>query len=103
MKAYDEEPSRISVQMIQMYYEQIPQLKAGIDVFWKKAADDFRTNKESILKQGGYHHKVVAALVGSEYLKMQAIKENKAELAQKYEKEAAELTEIMNSLREKTW
>jgi len=103
MKAYEDEPSRITIQMIQIFYDRYPLLKPRIDEFWKKVTDDFRTNKESILKEGGYHHRVVAALVGSEYLRMQAMRDNKKDVVQEYGKEAAELTEIMNSLREKTW
>jgi hypothetical protein len=103
IKAFEAEPSRISIQMIQIFYERYPQLKPRIDEFWKKVTDDFRTNKASILKQGGYHHRVVAALVGTEYLRIQAVKENKKELVEGYTKESAGLSEIMNSLREKTW
>jgi len=103
IKAYDEEPSRITVQMMQILYERYPQLRPRIDAFWKKTADDFIENKEKYLSQGGYHHRIVAFLVAVNYLQPGLIKENKTEVVEQYQKESKGLDEIISSLPEKTW
>jgi hypothetical protein len=103
IKSYEEEPSRIAVQLIQIFYDRYPALRPQIDEFWKKVVDDFLANKKNYFRQAGYHHRVVAALVGIEHLRPVLAKENNNEKLQRYEKERVELTDIMNELRDKTW
>jgi hypothetical protein len=103
IKSFEESPSRIAMQMIQAFSDRYPALRPKIGEFLKRTVDDFLANKASYLSRGGYHHRVVAAIVAIEYLGPVAAKENNKELVQQYEQERVELTRIMNSLREGAW
>ncbi len=103
IKCFEESPSRIPVQMVQVFYDRYPALRPKVGEFLKGVMDDFLANKARYLSRGGYHHRVVAALVAIEYLRPIAAQENNKELLEQYEQERVELTEIMNDLRDKTW
>jgi hypothetical protein len=103
VKSFEESPSRVAMQMIQVFYERYSALRPGIDGFFKRTVDDFWANKAKYLGHGGYHHRVVATLIALEYLRPAAVKEDNKELLQRYEQEKAELAGVMNSLRDKSW
>ncbi len=91
IKAYEEDPTRTPLQLIQIYYERYPQLRQSIDVFWQKVVDDFEANKKKYLRHSGYYFRAVGVLMGISRLEPQAVEQNKKDVVELYEREKVEL------------
>ena len=97
--AFEESPTRTSVQLIQIYYERYPQFRPQVDAFWQKALDDFHLNKQKYLSSDGYYFRAVGALMAMGHL--QSIGQGK-ELEQ-FEKERVELQRVIELMQDKRW
>jgi len=97
--AFEESPTRTPVQLIQIYYERYPQLRPQIDAFWQKVLDDFHLKKQKYLSSDGYYFRAVGALMAMGHLQPTASKET----IESYEREKAELQQIIELMQDKRW
>jgi len=103
IKAFEEEPTRLPLQMIQVFNERYPPLRPQINEFWKRFLDDFLANKEKYLSRDGYYQRAAGALMAIGYLELIAEKENNNEMVRRYEQEKKELMEVANNMRDLRW
>ncbi|MGA2071473.1 MAG: hypothetical protein ABSG97_08990 [Sedimentisphaerales bacterium] len=97
--AFEENPSRAPMQLMQIYYEHYPQIRPQIDAFWKKMLEDFHANKQKYLNSDGYYYRAVGALMAMGQLQPTADKET----IKSYERERAELQRMIDLMQYKRW
>ncbi|MCJ7728634.1 MAG: hypothetical protein MUO27_01955, partial [Sedimentisphaerales bacterium] len=103
IKAYEENPVRLSMQMIQVFYDRYPPLRPQILEFLKRSLDDFEANRKKYLSSDGYYHRIAGALTAIGYLEPIAEKENDKDLVQLCEREKGELIGIASRINDKRW
>jgi hypothetical protein len=103
IKAYEENPMRVSLQMVQTFYERYPQLRPRIEAFWKKTLDDFTANQKTYMSRDGYYLKIMGVLLAVEYLRPVAEKEGNKELVQQYSTKREELIKMVPAVQDKRW
>ncbi len=103
IKALEENPTRIPVEMIQIYYQQYPLLRTRITAFWKTYLDDFLANEKDYLRHDGYHFRVTGAIIAMSYIMPIAEKANQEDVIKQYIEKEKELREVMYTLNEKKW
>jgi len=96
IKAFKLEPSQVPMQKI-ISAARSAELRPRVDDFCKDYIDDFTKNKGLYIKQDGYHHRIVAALVAGDYLQKTSEKQKNTKLAEFY---AAKRQEYKNERRE---
>jgi hypothetical protein len=89
--AYEKEPARTPMQLIEIFYERYPQFRPQINAFWQKVLDDFHANKQKYLSGNGYYYRAVSAIMAMGQLQGAANKET----IESYERERAELQGMM--------
>jgi hypothetical protein len=99
LSAYEENPTRTPMLLIQMYYEHYPQLRPQVDAFWQKVLDDFHANKQKYLSSDGYYYRAASAMMAMGQLQGAANKET----IEFYNRERAELQGIMDTMPYKRW
>ncbi|MGA2323961.1 MAG: hypothetical protein ABSG22_08955 [Sedimentisphaerales bacterium] len=99
LSAFEKSPTRMPVQLIQIYYERYPQFRPQIDAFWQKVLEDFHLNKKKYLSSDGYYYRAVSALMAMGHLQPTANKET----IESYEREKAELQQIIELMQDKRW
>jgi hypothetical protein len=103
IKAYEENPTRLAMQMIQVYYDRYPPLRPQIYEYLKRSLNDFEANRKKYLSSDGYYHRIAGALTSIGYLEPIAEKENDKDLVQTCQREKSELMEIANRINDKRW
>ncbi len=103
IKAYDKDPTRTPLQIIQIYYERYPQLRQSIDGFWQKVVDDFEANKKEYFKHSGYYFRAVGVLIGISRLEPHAVEQKKNDVVDLYEREKVELQAVIEDMQDKRW
>jgi hypothetical protein len=83
IKAFDLHPSQTPMQKI-LLFARFNELKVQVERFCKDYCDRFLENKADWIKQDGYHHRIVAAMLACDYLRKSAEKQNNKELAKFY-------------------
>jgi hypothetical protein len=101
--AIKENPTRLPMQLIQIYYEQYPALRPKIFEFWKGYMDDFMANKKTYLSRDGYHYRAAAALTAMAYIGPIAEKQNDKAVVEQYQREEGDLREVLGKMSEKRW
>jgi len=97
IKAFNLNPSQTPMQKILFAAARFHKLIPRVNKFCKDYYDEFEKNKNSWAEQNGYHNKIVAALIATDYLqklterqRKLAAKQGKKELAKKYTELAEE-------------
>lgn len=103
IKAYDADPTRTPLQLIQYYYERFAPLRPSIDEFWQKVVDDFEANKKEYFKHSGFYFKAVGVLMGIGHLEPQAVEQHKKDVVELYEREKVELQKVIEQMQERRW
>ncbi|MGA2679819.1 MAG: hypothetical protein ABSF37_11060 [Sedimentisphaerales bacterium] len=103
IKAYDADPTRTPLQLIQIYNERHPQLRQSIDGFWQKVVDDFEANRKEYFKHSGYYFRAVGVLIGISRLEPQAAAQNKKDVVELYEREKVELQKVIEEMQDRRW
>lgn len=101
--ACKENPTRLPMQLIQIYFEQYPALRPKIYEYWKGYMDDFMANKKKYLSQDGYHYKAAAALTAMAYLIPIAEQQNDKAIVEQLKSEEPELRKALSKMSEKRW
>jgi hypothetical protein len=83
VKAFELNPSQTPMQKI-LLFARFDELKPQVERFCKDYCDRFLANKAVWIKQDGYHHRIVAAMLACDYLRKSAQKQNNKELAEFY-------------------
>jgi len=99
MSAFDENPSRTAVQLMQLYYDQYQPLRPMIDGYWKNYLDDFRANKRKYLNSNGYYFRAMGALMAMGHLQP-TLQGNEIE---QFEKDRLELQRTIETMQDKRW
>jgi hypothetical protein len=99
MSAFDENPSRTAVLLIQKYYERYPQLRQAIDGYWQNYMNDFHANKKKYLSSNGYYFKAMGALMAMGHLQSAV----KGEELVAFERERVELQQVLETMQDKRW
>jgi hypothetical protein len=97
--AYEKEPARTPMQLIEIFYERYPQFRPQINAFWQKVLDDFHANKQKYLSGNGYYYRAVSAIMAMGQLQGAANKET----IESYERERAELQGMIDLMPYKRW
>jgi hypothetical protein len=103
INAYQLDPTRTPLQLIQIYYERYPQLRQSMDVFFQRVVDDFETNGKEYLKHSGYYFRVVGTLIGINRLEPHAVEQNKKDVVELYEREKVELQKAIEEMQDRRW
>jgi hypothetical protein len=99
ISAFDENPSRTAIQLMQIYYEHYPQLKPTIDGYWKNYLADFNANKKKYLNSNGYYFRAMGALMAMGHLQPAA----QGKEIEDFEKERMELQRVIETMQDKRW
>jgi len=103
IKAFKLNPSQAPMQKI-MFAARFAELKPHVNAFCKDYFDNFTKNKNLYAKQNSYSHRIVAALVVSDYLQRVAKKQKNAKLVEYYATEKQEYeNERKRVLKRKRW
>jgi hypothetical protein len=103
IKAYEADPTRTPLQLIQIYYDRYPQLRQSIEEFFQKVVDDFEANKKEYCKHSGYYFRAVGVLIGISRLEPHAVEQNKKDVVELYEREKAELQKVIEEMQDRRW
>jgi hypothetical protein len=103
IKAFESMPSRMPIQIMKACYDRYPELRGEVDNYFRSYLDNFIANKGKYLKENGYHHRIVAALVASEQLETSARGQNNSELEKAYAGRRVKLEQELSRLRDKRW
>ncbi len=103
IKAYEADPTRTPLQLIQIYYDRYPQLRQSIEEFFQKVVDDFEANKKEYCKHSGYYFRAVGVLIGISRLEPHAVEQNKKDVIELYEREKAELQKVIEEMQDRRW
>jgi len=103
LKAYEANPTRTPLQLIQMYYDRYAQLRPQIDVFWQKLVDDFEANRKGYFKHSGYYFKAIGVIIAMGHLEPQAAAQNKKDVVELYEREKVALQKVIEEMQDKRW
>jgi hypothetical protein len=99
ISAFDSEPSRTAVQLMQLYYDRYSQFKPIIDGYWQNYLKDFHANKQKYLNSNGYYYRALGALMAMGHLQSTA----KGDELASFEKERTELQQILEMMQDKRW
>lgn len=105
IKAFDERPSYAPIEKI-LYAHNFPELRADVDEFCRNYLKQFMKNKDDLIRQHGYHHRLIAVLNIVTHLRRLAKEKDdkKEELVQYYSDVRAELSEQASKIvRSKRW
>ena len=103
IEAFKLKPSQAPMQKI-MFAARFAELKPHVNAFCKDYFDNFTKNKNLYAKQNSYSHRIVAALVVSDYLQRVAKKQKNAKLVEYYAVEKQEYeNERKRVLKRKRW
>jgi hypothetical protein len=99
VNAFNENPSRTAIQLMQIFYERYPQLRQGIDEYWRNYMNDFHANKKKYLSGNGYYFHAMGALMAMGHLQSAV----KADEAAVFEQERTELQQKIEIMQDKRW
>jgi hypothetical protein len=99
MSAFEENPSRTAVQLMQIYYDRYPQLRPTIDGYWKDYLADFHVNKKKYLDSNGYYFRAMGALMAMGHLQPTA----QGKEIEDFNKERTELQQVIETMQYKRW
>jgi hypothetical protein len=103
IKAMEERPSRIAINLLQIYYDSFPQTRPRIDEFWKKYLDDFLANEKRYVHSDNFHYRTMGALVAINHLIPIAQSQKNEELVRLYASKSQELPRILNKVNDMRW
>jgi len=103
IKAVEERPSRMSIQLLQIYYDRYPQMRPKIDEFLKGYLDDFLASEKRYVRSDNFHYRIMGALVAINHLQPVAASQNNEELLRLYADKAAALPKILNRTNDMRW
>lgn len=103
IKAAEERPSRISMQLLNIYYEKVPSLRARVDQFWKRYLDDFLANEKKYEHSSNYHYRVMGAILAISHLQPIAVSQKNEELMKLYYEKGQELPLFVNRTSDMRW
>jgi hypothetical protein len=103
IKAFELNPSQVPMQKITYAALREPKLVPRVNEYCKNYLEQFEKEKKNWAKKDGLHHRIVAALIATDYLEKLAIRERdyKAveEYAAKKKKYADERTKALSTKR----
>ncbi len=103
IRALRKMPSRTPVQIINLFYEYVPELRTQILEFYRDYFDDYTKNKVRYQHEDNYHHKAVTALFAAEYLLKAAAARSDNEQMAFYGNARQELLAGLGTLGDKKW
>jgi len=103
IRAFTLNPSQAPMQKI-IFAARYPELKPLVANFCRKYLDEFIENKDSWAQKDAYHHRIVAALIASEYLQRISKQQKNTEQAKSYAARCKEYESRRRKLlRSKRW
>jgi hypothetical protein len=103
IKAMEERPTRIAINLLQIYYDNFSQIRPQVDEFWKRYLDDFLANEKRYVHSDNFHYRIMGALVAINHLMPVAQSQNNEELVQLYAAKSQELPKILNRVNDMRW
>jgi hypothetical protein len=101
--AFSENPTRTPMQLIQLFYDRHPEMRPGIDAFWKSYLADFEANKKKYLNSDGYYYRAVGALIAMSHLEPFLVQEKNTATLELYQKEKVQLQRVIEGMQVKRW
>jgi len=103
IRAFEMMPSRTPTLIIKACYDRYPELRGDAENYFRKFLDDYFANEKIYLRQNGYQHRMVSALIAAEQLEFAARSRSDTELEKAYASSKDKINDELMRLRDKRW
>ncbi|MBN1391255.1 MAG: hypothetical protein JW947_00455, partial [Sedimentisphaerales bacterium] len=103
IKAMEERPSRIAINLLQIYYDSFPQARPRIDEFWERYLDDFLANEKQYINSDNFHYRTMGALVAINHMAPIVQSRKDEELMRLYASKSRELPRFLSKVNNMKW